>query len=70
METFPSGYVLLCASFGCREPHQRQLDNRTLETNPHTLAGYTHGGRMDMYTLGKLALPVVVGIMGVAAVLT
>ena len=25
---------------------------------------------MDMYTLGKLALPVVVGIMGVAAVLT
>ncbi len=25
---------------------------------------------MDIYTLGKLALPVVVGIMGVAAVLT
>ena len=25
---------------------------------------------MDMYTLGKLALPVVVAIMGVAAVLT
>ncbi len=25
---------------------------------------------MDLYTLGKLALPVVVGIMGVAAVLT
>ena len=25
---------------------------------------------MDVYTLGKLALPVVVGIMGVAAVLT
>ena len=25
---------------------------------------------MDVYTIGKLALPVVVGIMGVAAVLT
>jgi cell division protein FtsX len=25
---------------------------------------------MDIYTLGKLALPVVVGIMGVAAILT
>ena len=25
---------------------------------------------MDIYTLGKLALPVVIGIMGVAAVLT
>jgi len=46
------------------------LDNRTLETNPHTLAGTTHGERMDIYMLGKLALPVVVGIMGVAAVLT
>ena len=25
---------------------------------------------MDMYTIGKLALPVVIGIMGVAALLT
>jgi hypothetical protein len=46
------------------------LDDRTLETNPHTLALYLNGGKMDIYTLGKLALPVVVGIMGVAAILT
>jgi hypothetical protein len=31
---------------------------------------YKHGGFMDIYTLGKLALPVVIVIMAVSAILT
>lgn len=29
----------------CNGQHQRWLENRTLETNPHTLALFIHGGR-------------------------
>ena len=58
----PSGY---------QRQHQRRLENRTLETYPHTLAfcSYTEDF-MDPYTIGRLALPVVIGIMAVAAILT
>jgi hypothetical protein len=42
-----------------------------LETNPHTLAFCTYTEDfMDPYTIGRLALPVVIGIMAVAAILT
>jgi hypothetical protein len=41
-----------------------------LETNPYTLAFARLEVVMDMYTLGRLALPVVIGIIAVCAVLT
>jgi hypothetical protein len=56
---------------GCQRQHQRRLVNRTLETNPYTLAFCTYTEDvMDLYTIGRLALPVVMGIMAVAAILT
>ena len=42
-----------------------------METNPHTLAFCTYTEAFIYpYTIGRLALPVVIGIMAVAAILT
>ena len=70
-DDFIPGMCCSAQTLFCNEQHQRRLGNRTLETNPHTLAFCTYTEAfMDPYTIGRLALPVVIGIMAVAAILT
>lgn len=41
---FTPGMCCSAQTLFCNGQHQRRLDNRTLETNPHTLAFSLHGG--------------------------
>ncbi len=45
MDGFISGVCCSAQALFCKGQHQRRPVNRTLETNPHTLAPGLHGGR-------------------------
>ena len=44
MDDFIPGMCCSAQTLFCNGQHQRRLGNRTLETNPHTLAPFLHGG--------------------------
>jgi len=44
LDDFTPGMCCSAQTLFCNGQHQRRLGNRTLETNPHTLAPFLHGG--------------------------
>ena len=44
LDDFTPGMCCSAQTLFCNGRHQRRLGNRTLETNPHTLAPFLHGG--------------------------